>query len=444
MKAVKIVGAGLAGSLLAVLLKRRGLEVEIFEKRTDPRKVSKDAGRSINLIITSRGIHGLERAGLAEKALSLSVPVYGRMIHGLDSSTVYQPYGRKEDCNYSISRSELNHFLIDAAEAAGVKFYFDHTLDQLDLEAKKATFSGAQGSRTVHYDLLLGADGAGSRVRKTLCEKIPEEFKESIEWLEADYKEMFLPSAANGSPALQKDALHIWPRGSVMMMALANRDTSFTVTLYMPKNNRPVAFDQIKTEADLEKLFQEKFPDAVPLMPERAKDFFHNPQGALGTVRLNKWIYKDSLALLGDAAHAVVPFFGQGMNSSFEDCTAFDDLLQKGLSGSELLDEYQNQRILNGRAIADMAIENWYEMADRVGDSKFQLRKKVESLIEARYPDQYRSRYGMICYTLVPYSEAKRLGQLQSAFLDELCSKIDSPDQVNWAKVEAALPGLRV
>lgn len=440
MKSVKIAGAGLVGSLLGSLLRKRGYEVEIFEKRSDPRKLSQAVGRSINLIITSRGLHGLERAGLSSKALGLSVPVYGRMIHALDGSTVYQPYGLEKDCNYSISRWELNQFLIYAAEESGVKFHFEHSLENLNLEEKVAEFTGPSGTRKVSYELLLGADGAGSRVRKILCDKHPERYVEKIDWLEADYKELFMPAGPSGSYVLNKDALHIWPRGAVMLMALANREGSFTMTLYMPKADRSLAFDQIKTPADLDSLFQNQFADAIPLMPERNREFFSNPQGALGTVRLSHWIYGDSVALFGDAAHAIVPFFGQGMNSAFEDASVFDDLLAEGKSGELLLNEYESRRIPNAKAIADMAIENWYEMADRVGDAQFQLRKKVESLIEKRFPDRYRSRYGMICYTLIPYSEAQKQGQIQSAFLDQLCAGIQSPDQLNWQLVEQTLP----
>lgn len=444
MKSVKIVGAGLVGSLLGILLRKRGWSVDVFERRSDPRQQSLSAGRSINLIITSRGLHGLERAGLREKGMALSVPVFGRMIHGLDGSTFYQPYGREGECNYSISRSELNHFLIDAAEKAGVRFHFERTLEKLDPAKKRAEFSGSHGAEAISYDLLFGADGAGSRVRTALCELEPSRYQASVEWLDADYKEMFMPAKGPGVYQIQKDALHIWPRGAVMMMALANRDGSFTMTLYMPRSNRPLTFDQIKSEPDFEKFFSEQFPDAVELMPDRTKDFFNNPQGTLGTVRLNKWTYGDSIALLGDAAHAIVPFFGQGMNSGFEDCTVLDDLINQGFSGEKLLAAYEGSRLPNARAIADMAIENWFEMADRVGDAKFQLRKKVESLIEKRFPSLYRSRYGMICYTLIPYAEAQKQGEIQTAFLEQLCAGINGTEELNWPEIERLLPTVKM
>ncbi|WP_413287952.1 FAD-dependent oxidoreductase [Bdellovibrio sp. HCB337] len=430
---VTIIGAGLVGSLWAVLLRKRNIDVTVFEKRSDPRLSKNEAGRSINLVITSRGVHALEQAGLLQKALELAVPVYGRMIHAKTGELAYQPYGQENERNLSISRSALNQFLIEEAENAGAKIHFQHELSQIDLKKKTVSFSsGEQHS----YDLLFGTDGAGSLVRKNLAKQYPDQVQESTEWLPADYKELFLPAPNS----LDRKALHIWPRGSHMMMALANLDGSFTVTLYLPKASRPISFENIKNTKDVEDLFKNEFPDAIPLMPQYLSDFTHNPQGALGTVRCSKWVFENSVALMGDAAHAIVPFFGQGMNSGFEDCTNFLKILdRKNQNWSEALSEYDQTQRPNANAIADMAIENWYEMSEKVADPQFQLRKKVEGILEKKFPDLFKSRYGMVTYTLIPYHLVQKAGHLQDQIFAELLKDIKSPDEFSLVNAEALL-----
>lgn len=426
---VTIIGAGLVGSLWAVLLRQRGIDVTVFEKRADPRGNTADAGRSINLVITSRGVNALEKAGLLQKALELAVPVYGRMIHSKTGDLAYQPYGQETERNLSISRSGLNQFLIDEAERAGAKVVFNHALEKIAFNAKTLIFAGGE---THSYDLLFGTDGAGSAVRKQLASQ--NLTQEKTEWLPADYKELFLPAPNS----LDFKALHIWPRGSHMMMALANLDGSFTMTLYLPKENRPVSFANIKTSKDIEELFRNEFPDAIPLMPNYLADFEKNPQGALGTVRCTKWVYEDSVALMGDAAHAIVPFFGQGMNSGFEDCTNLLRILEKK-SWPEALKEYDRTQPANANAIADMAIENWYEMSEKVADPQFQLRKKVESVLEKNFPQLFKSRYGMVTYTLTPYHVVQQAGRLQDQILAELMTGIHSVEEVSLEKAESLL-----
>lgn len=444
---ITIVGAGLVGSLWALLLRQRGFEVTIFERRSDPRENIADAGRSINLVVTSRGLRALELAGLAGRIGELAVPVYGRMMHSKKGELAYQPYGQTGEYNHSVSRGELNRFLITEAENAGADFYFDHEIADLDLESKTAIFKAAGATSTISYDVLFGTDGAGSRVRAALVKKRPDLFSGDTEWLEADYKEMTIPLGKDGKPQLRTDALHIWPRGAHMMMALANKDGSFTVTLYLPKKGTP-SFETVRDRDGVEKLFKEEFPDAIALMPDYLDEFMNHPQGTLGTVRAKRWTYENSVALMGDAAHAIVPFFGQGMNCGFEDCSELIQLLEmKRKSGTEMtagswtdmLQVYQSTRKPNADAIAGMALENWVEMKEKVGDPKFLFRKKVEGALEQKFPELYKSRYGMITYTLVPYSLALRAGVAQDSLLAQIIDGKTSIEEIDWEKAKALL-----
>lgn len=443
MKNVTIVGAGLVGSLWAVLLRQRGFEVTVFERRADPRKNIADAGRSINLVVTSRGLRALELAGLTNRMKDLAVPVYGRMMHSKKGDLAYQAYGQEGEYNNSVSRGDLNRFLIDEAEKTGAKFHFEHDIADLDLESKTATFR--DGFKT-QYDILFGTDGAGSRVRAAMVKKRPDLFSDETDWLEADYKEMVIPLGKDGKPQLRTDALHIWPRGAHMMMALANRDGSFTVTLYLPKKGSP-SFETVHDRGSVEKLFTEEFPDAIALMPNYADDFLAHPQGSLGTVRAKRWTYENSVALMGDAAHAIVPFFGQGMNCGFEDCTALIQLLDQttkadanqSVDWKKILDSYQSTRKPNADAIAGMALENWVEMKDKVGDPKFLFRKKVEGALEQKFPELYKSRYGMITYTLVPYSLALKAGVAQDSLLAQIIDGKTTLEEIDWQKAKSVL-----
>jgi kynurenine 3-monooxygenase len=471
---ITIVGAGLVGSLWAILLRKKGFEVEVFERRTDLRKSLASAGRSINLVITSRGLHGLETAGLQDEVTALAVSVYGRMIHTPVGEQIYQAYGQENECNLSISRDALNRFLIERAETLGVRFHFEHELRDLDVTNRRMTFavaaatvqeattrSVARGASTTSeasaampddrvasaprelrerpYEILFGADGAGSRVRK--CLTASQSFTESTEWLEADYKELTLPLGNDGKSQLETRALHIWPRGDHMMMALANRDGSFTVTMYLPK----ARFADLGSASSVEALFKAEFNDAIPLMKNYVSEFLTHPQGTLGTVRSSRWVFDGSVALMGDAAHAIVPFFGQGMNCGFEDCTTLFKLLE-GQSRPEdkhdwprILSEYERIQKPNADAIADMALENWVEMRDKVGDQAFLLRKKVDGALEAKHPGLYKSRYGLITYTLVPYAVAQKAGIVQNHLLDELIGDAKSLNDISWQKADELL-----
>jgi kynurenine 3-monooxygenase len=429
---ITIVGAGLVGSLWAVLLRKRKFEVTVFEKRPDMRLEADHGGRSINLVITSRGLHALKEAGLDEPALALSVPVYGRMIHTKTGELNYQAYGQEGERNLSISRGGLNHFLLDEAEKAGAKVHFSHGIETIDFAAKTLSFSGGQEHS---YELLFATDGAGSVVRKKMAAAFPGKCQETTEWIAADYKELFLPAPNT----LDSKALHIWPRGSHMLMALANLDGSFTVTLYLPKHGA-VSFENMKSTKDIVALFQNEFPDAIPLMPEYVKDFENNPQGNLGTVRCSSWVANDSVALMGDAAHAIVPFFGQGMNSGFEDCTALLKIFaESNRHWEKTLATYDQTQRPNANAIADMAIENWREMSEKVADPSFLKRKKLESVLEKKFPKIFKSRYGMVTYTLIPYHLVQKAGMLQDQILAELLEGLDSVEELSLEKAGALL-----
>jgi kynurenine 3-monooxygenase len=423
-----VVGGGLVGSLLAIFLVRRGWSVRVYEKRPDLRRTERSAGRSINLVITNRGFRALDRVGLEREARRLTVPVRGRMIHGLDGALAYQPYGRNEsESNHSISRTELNRFLIEQAARRGVDFRFEARLERVDLAAGRLTFvDERRGERLdVACGAVFGTDGAGSAVRAEMVRAAV--CRESVEPLEHGYKELVIPAVEGGSHRIEPNALHLWPRGNVMLMALANLDGSFTVTLYLPQRG-PESFESLGAGADVRALFALRFPDAMPLIPDLEQGFFANPTGSLGTVRCRPWHAGGRALLLGDAAHAVVPFFGQGMNCGFEDCTILDELLDR--EGDARLDrvfaELTAARRPDADAIADMALDNFVEMRDRVGDERFLLRKQVEHVLEQAMPREYRSRYSMVMYSHVPYHLAQEAGRIHDGILEELCAGLDT------------------
>lgn len=441
MRKITIVGCGLVGSLWAYLLKKQGFDVEVFEKRSDPRKETQQTGRSINLVITSRGLYALEVAGLLKKILPITVPVYGRRIHPKTGETFFQAYGRdKTECNYSVSRWELNKALIEQCQQIGVKINFDFEVDSLDIESKTLKFKNANEIKSINYDLLFATDGAGSNIRKALTQRHPTEFTENTEWLSSGYKELYMPAAPAELQPLEKNALHIWPRATHMLMGLANLDGSFTMTLYLPNKDFEYSLESIKSDSDITKLFQNEFTSAIPYMPNYLNDYQHNPHGALGTVKMNKWIYQDSIALMGDAAHAIVPFFGQGMNLGFEDCTTLLRFLndKKG-DWSLALQAYDRYQRPNANAIAEMALENFIEMRDKVSDPQFQLKKKIEAVIEKEFPELYRSRYGMITYTLIPYLVAQQAGLKQNEILNSISDDITDISQLDLNKIQNIL-----
>ncbi len=434
---VSIAGGGLVGTLLAIFLVRRGLRVTVWERRLDPRGAGESGGRSINLVATTRGMQALGRVGLDKLVERLTVAVTGRMIHSADCELTFQPYGRDvSEFNHSVSRGALNRLLIVEAERRGVQFRFGMRLAGGDVRAGRWTFVDESTGQSLETEqsVLFGADGAGSAARAALA-KLGGAYVESVEPLGHGYKELLLPAAEQGRYRIEKNALHLWPRGQIMLMALPNLDGSFTVTLYLPEEG-PSSFRGLDTPQKVRELFGREFPDAIPLIPDLAESFFANPTGELGTVRFCPWHFAGRVALIGDAAHAIVPFFGQGMNCGFEDCAVLDALLDEHGENdwATVFEAFTRARKPHADAIADMALENFVEMRDQVADPGFLLRKAVEHRLERDWPLEYRSRYSMVMYGGVPYRVAQQAGEIEREILDELCAGLATADRLDVAR----------
>jgi kynurenine 3-monooxygenase len=418
---INIVGAGLAGALLAVLLARRGFSVDLYDRRPDPRRAESERGRSINLALAARGIVALERAGMMERIRPLLIPMHGRMIHSLAGETQLQPYGqRQEEVIYSVSRADLNRVLIEeAARHPHVRVRFRHTCLAALPEAGALRFRDEASGSECHVPIAptFAADGAGSAIRSTLARSTHISVRE--ERLDHDYKELTIP-ARQGRHAMDPHALHIWPRGGFMLIALPNTDGSFTATLFLARNG-PDGFDSLTSPERVLTLFQTQFADAVRLMPRLLEDFADHPQGQLGTVYSRPWRVGGQVLLLGDAAHAIVPFHGQGMNAAFEDCLCLDGLLDQHHTWAALFADFERSRLPNTAAIAQMALENYIEMRDTVRDPIYLRRKALAMELERRFPERFIPRYSMVMFhPEIPYAEALRRGSVQEAILAEL------------------------
>jgi len=413
-----LIGSGLAGGLLAAYLGRRGYEVDLYERRADPREGNIVGGRSINLAISTRGIHALEQLGIADEALRHAIPMRGRMIHDKSGALHFSPYDvDPKKCINSIGRAALNTTVIEAAQRhRNVRVHFNHKCTGVDIDSAVAHLETGNNAVTAGGDAVIGVDGAFSAVRKSMQNAIGS-FQYDESYLAHGYKELTIPPGPEGSWRMEKNALHIWPRKSFMMIALPNPDGSFTCTLFWEfEGDR--SFATTKTDDDVHQFFEEEFPDAVPLMPGLLDDFRNNPTGSLVTIRCAPWFYRDKVCLVGDAAHAVVPFYGQGMNAAFEDCVVLDACLDEFPEERErAFSEYFRRRKENADALADLAIGNFIEMRDKTASRTFRAKKKLDHALEAALPGVYLPLYTMVTFTRMPYSAAARRARLQDGIL---------------------------
>lgn len=420
-KQIIIVGAGLVGSLLSIYLSKRGYKVKIYERRGDMRRERMAAGRSINLALSDRGLLALEKVGLADEIKKIAIPMHGRYIHNLDGSTGFQPYGKEGQYINSVSRATLNMKLMDMAEENGVEIFFNEKCVEINWEKNQIVFEKCSDSRLITHnsELIFGADGAFSAAR--LQHQLHhEEFDYHEYYIDCGYKELTIP-AKDGEFAMPVNALHIWPRKDYMLIALPNLDKTFTCTLFFPFEG-DLSFSRLDTPGKVKAFFEKTFPDAVPLMPGYVEDFFNNPTSSLVTIKCFPWVREDKFALIGDAAHAIVPFFGQGMNCGFEDCRILDEIIgQYDDDWKKILNEYQFSRKPDADAIADLAIGNFAEMRDKTADPKFLLQKKIEARLHEKYPGKWIPAYSQVTFNpQIRYSEALQRGQKQEAIMQEI------------------------
>ncbi|MBP6431769.1 MAG: FAD-dependent monooxygenase [Ferruginibacter sp.] len=426
-KEITIIGAGLVGSLLSIYLKKRGYNVTIYERRGDMRKANIAAGKSINLALSDRGIKALEEVGIMEEIKKIAIPMHGRYIHNMDGTHAYQAYGADGQFINSVSRGDLNKKLMDLAEANGVQINFNESCESIDFKSNSITFKNLNSSQlTTHNSpLTFGSDGAYSNARLT-HQLQHNRFQYQQYYIDFGYKELTIPAGNNGEFLLEKNALHIWPRGNYMLIALPNMDGSFTCTLFFPFEGEP-SFETLTTKEKVRAFFENTFTTAAALMPTLEDDFFTNPTSSLVTVKCFPWVREDKFALIGDAAHAIVPFFGQGMNCGFEDCRVLNSLIDKHdedlpngqVNWKLILDEYQTLRKPDGDAIAELALNNFVEMRDKVGDPKFLLQKKIEAAFNKKYPNKWIPAYSQVTFSpQIRYSDALKNSIKQQAIMD--------------------------
>ncbi len=429
---VTVVGAGLVGSLLSMYLARRGFQVDVLERRPDMRREAIGAGRSINLAISTRGLHALRQVGLEAEALSHAIPMRGRMIHSASGALAFQAYGKDESQHInSLSRAWLNKSLMTHAEATGrVRIQFKQRVQHLEVERGLLDVLDEESGvvREVRSPVVFGTDGAGSAVRRELV--LRPGHRAAQEQLSHGYKELTIPAGPGGAFQMEKHALHIWPRGSYMLIALPNEDGSFTCTLFLPFQG-PVSFESLDSPERVVAFFEAHFPDALALIPDLVHDFFHHPTGTMVTVKSEPWHVGGRTLLLGDAAHAIVPFFGQGMNCGFEDCVVLDECLGRHELWEDAFEDFFRLRKPNADAIADMAVENFVEMRDRTADPRFLLEKAVEKVLLNAFPGEFLSRYTLVSFSRVPYRLAYEVGALAGGIVAELSEGLTRAEDVD-------------
>ncbi len=438
-RSITLIGAGLAGALLAILLARRGWDVNVYEKRGDPRIKGYEGGRSINLALAERGRNALRQADADDEVMKQAVMMRGRMVHSQDGRQQLQRYGRDDsEVIWSIHRGDLNIVLLDLAEQSGAHLHFHQRLASVDFEARNAAFVDDRDgwSHAVAFTALVGADGAGSSLRAAMMRQ--HDLGERTEFLDHSYKELEIPPAPDGRFQIEANALHIWPRGRYMCIALPNDEKTFTVTAFLPNHGDP-SFDSVRTGAQARALFERDFPDAVPLIPQLEADWERNPPGLLATLTLDQWCLDGHAVLLGDAAHAMVPFHGQGMNCAFEDCVALARKLESVPDLAEAFAAFEAERKPNASAIQQMALENYLEMRDRVDDPDFLLQRELEQQLQERHPGRFVPHYTMVTFMLIPYATALARSDIQRAILVEATRGLRSLQGVDWQAVDAQI-----
>lgn len=438
---IAVVGAGLSGTLLTICLAQRGFNVDLFEKRPDLRKVELDSGRSINLALSDRGLKAMALVGLEEAVRELCIPMHGRMIHDMEGNLRMSPYsGRSSDYINSVSRPGLNALLLDKAETyPNVNLFFDAEIEDVDIANKRIRYNYLEQDIAEEYDIILGTDGAGSMVRGSMSKYLGDAFDLSVDFLDYGYKELEIPQAEGGGYQIADDALHIWPRGNFMIIALPNLDGSFTVTMFNPYKGA-VGFEELKEDPQILAYFKQYFPDLVDKLPALQDDFDDHPVGRLGTVKCSPWHVDGSVCIMGDAAHAIVPFYGQGMNASFEDVYVFDHLLAEHMNKTweEMFESFETARKENADAIADLALDNFIEMRDKVDDPAFIVKRKLEMALEQNFP-AYFSKYSLVTFTDLSYAQALKQGRRQDAYLLEKCQNPDFKVPTNKEELQEIL-----
>ncbi|ELY2010740.1 FAD-dependent monooxygenase [Flavobacterium psychrophilum] len=429
---IAIVGSGLVGSLLAIYLKKEGHTVHVYDRSPDIRTIQ-FSGRSINLAMSNRGWNALDGAGVGDKVRHIAIAMEKRAIH-IGNQLNFQHYGLQGECIYSISRGVLNRKMIDLAEEAGAEFFFEQKI--WDVNLTDATLQMGETERgewtNVSYDMVFGADGAFSRIRHRMQRQ--SMFNYSQDFLNTGYKELHIPANPDGSYKLDKHSLHIWPRGKYMLIALPNLDGSFTCTLFMPFEGGN-SFASLDNRQKVEAFFAENLPDTVDVIPDLAEDFFKNPTSTLVTMKCFPWTYSDKVALIGDAAHAIVPFYGQGMNAGFEDITILYQMMQEyGNDWKTIFSEYEKSRKPDADAIAELSYRNFMEMSTKTANEKFLLQKKIERWFASKYPEKWIPLYDRVTFSTRPYSEALAIGDFQETIMQEIL-KIENIE-TNWETEE--------
>ncbi|MBW6482285.1 MAG: FAD-dependent monooxygenase [Vicingaceae bacterium] len=440
MKTATIVGAGLVGSLWAVYLSKAGYKVTIVERRPDIRKAEISAGKSINLALSTRGWKALDTVGVGDEIRKIAIPMLGRMMHDLQGNLTFQPYGKEGQAIYSVSRGGVNAKMMDIAERNGnTQIFYNEKCIDIDLENGIVYTETKTGEKKQHQsDVVFAADGAFSAVRYNGMQKL-DRFNYSQNYIEDGYREILLPANADGSYKLEKNALHIWPRGRFMLIALPNEDGSFTCTLFMPFKGKN-SFETLTTKAAVNTFFKTTFPDFYAMMPNIADAWEDHPLSSLAIIRCYPWTYGKT-ALMGDAAHATVPFYGQGMNCGFEDCSVMWDLMQKhNENWKKVFEEYQIMRKPDGDGVQDLSLHNYHVMRDYVADPKFLLQKKIEAHFSEKHLDKWMPLYSQVTFSHIRYSEAWKKGQIQDAIMKKVMAEIDNiEDKWNSQEVESAI-----